>query len=40
LIVVEEAKKSAFTAPESFAEIERRSYDDTEFVVLRLTIPA
>jgi 16S rRNA (guanine966-N2)-methyltransferase len=36
LIVVEEAKKSAFAAPEGFAEIERRSYDDTEFVVLRL----
>ncbi len=35
LIVVEEAKKSAFTAPEGFTEIERRGYDDTEFVVLR-----
>jgi 16S rRNA (guanine966-N2)-methyltransferase len=40
LIVVEEAKKSAFAAPEGFAEIERRSYDDTEFIVLRLAIPA
>jgi 16S rRNA (guanine966-N2)-methyltransferase len=40
LIVVEEAKKSAFAAPEGFSEIERRSYDDTEFVVLRLAIPA
>ena len=39
LIVVEEAKKSAFAAPEGFAEIERRAYDDTEFVVLRLAIP-
>jgi 16S rRNA (guanine966-N2)-methyltransferase len=36
LIVVEEAKKSAFAAPDGFTEIERRSYDDTEFVVLRL----
>jgi 16S rRNA (guanine966-N2)-methyltransferase len=40
LIVVEEAKKSAFAAPEGFSEIDRRSYDDTEFVVLRLAIPA
>jgi 16S rRNA (guanine966-N2)-methyltransferase len=39
LIVVEEAKKSAFAAPEGFAEIERRAYDDTEFVVLRLATP-
>jgi 16S rRNA (guanine966-N2)-methyltransferase len=36
LIVVEEAAKAKFTAPEGFAEIERRGYDDTEFVVLRL----
>jgi len=40
LIVVEEAKKSAFAAPEGFTEIERRAYDDTEFVMLRLAIPA
>ena len=39
LIVVEEAKKSAFAAPEGFTEIERRGYDDTEFVMLRLAIP-
>jgi 16S rRNA (guanine966-N2)-methyltransferase len=39
LIVVEEAKKSAFAAPEGFAEIERRAYDDTEFVMLRLATP-
>jgi 16S rRNA (guanine966-N2)-methyltransferase len=39
LIVVEEAKKSAFAAPEGFAEIERRPYDDTEFVLLRLATP-
>jgi 16S rRNA (guanine966-N2)-methyltransferase len=35
LIVVEEAAKSAFTAPEGFTELERRRYDDTEFVILR-----
>jgi len=35
LIIVEEAVKSAFTAPEGFAELERRAYDDTEFVLLR-----
>jgi 16S rRNA (guanine966-N2)-methyltransferase len=35
LIVVEEASKAAFTAPEGFAEIERRRYDDTEFVFLK-----
>jgi len=35
LIVVEEATKSAFAAPEGFAELERRRYDDTEFVFLR-----
>jgi len=39
LVVVEEAKKSAFAAPEGFAEIERRPYDDTEFVVLRFATP-
>jgi 16S rRNA (guanine966-N2)-methyltransferase len=35
LIVVEEATKTAFAAPEGFAELERRAYDDTEFVFLR-----
>jgi 16S rRNA (guanine966-N2)-methyltransferase len=35
LIVVEEATKSAFAAPDSFGEIERRAYDDTEFIFLR-----
>ena len=37
LIVVEEATKAKFTAPEGFTELERRSYDDTEFVLLRLS---
>jgi 16S rRNA (guanine966-N2)-methyltransferase len=35
LIVVEEAT-GAFNVPKGFAEIERRTYDDTEFVFLRL----
>jgi 16S rRNA (guanine966-N2)-methyltransferase len=35
LLVVEEAKAAAFAAPEGFAELERRAYDDTEFVFLR-----
>jgi 16S rRNA (guanine966-N2)-methyltransferase len=36
LIVVEEARKSAFAAPQDFAEVERRSYDDTEFIFLKV----
>ncbi len=35
LIVVEEAADAGFVAPEGFAELERRTYDDTEFVFLR-----
>jgi len=35
LLVVEEAKAAAFSAPDGFAELERRAYDDTEFVFLR-----
>ncbi len=35
LVVVEEAKAAAFAAPEGFAELERRVYDDTEFTFLR-----
>jgi 16S rRNA (guanine966-N2)-methyltransferase len=35
LVVVEEATKSAFAAPEGFSELERRRYDDTEFAILR-----
>jgi 16S rRNA (guanine966-N2)-methyltransferase len=37
LIVVEEAKKAQFAAPEGFTVLERRDYDDTEFVFLRLS---
>jgi 16S rRNA (guanine966-N2)-methyltransferase len=36
LIVVEEATKAKFAAPEGFRELDRRRYDDTEFVFLRL----
>jgi len=35
LLVVEEAKVAAVQAPDGFAELERRAYDDTEFVFLR-----
>ena len=35
IAVVEEAADAAFKAPEGFEELERRKYDDTEFVFLR-----
>jgi 16S rRNA (guanine966-N2)-methyltransferase len=35
LIVVEEATSAKFAAGEGFEELERRVYDDTEFVILR-----
>src|SRR5436190_23488746 len=35
LLVVEEAKAAAFAAPDGYEELERRAYDDTEFVFLR-----
>ena len=35
LLVVEEAKAAEFAAPDGFTELERRAYDDTEFVFLR-----
>jgi 16S rRNA (guanine966-N2)-methyltransferase len=35
LIVVEEAAKSDFAAPEGFSELERRAYDDTELIFCR-----
>jgi len=37
LIVVEEATKAQLAAPEGFREIDRRRYDDTEFIFLRLS---
>ena len=36
LVVVEEAVDAKFAAPEGFEEMERRGYDDTEFIFLRL----
>jgi len=35
LIVVEESVEARLMAPEGFEELERRTYDDTEFVLLR-----
>ncbi|MEZ5821194.1 MAG: 16S rRNA (guanine(966)-N(2))-methyltransferase RsmD [Bradyrhizobium sp.] len=35
LLIVEEAKAAGFAAPDGFEELERRAYDDTEFVFLR-----
>jgi 16S rRNA (guanine966-N2)-methyltransferase len=35
LVVVEETTKARFIAPDGFAEIERRRYDEAEFTVLR-----
>ena len=35
LVIVEEAADAGFAAPQGYAEIERRRYDDTEFMFLR-----
>src|SRR5262249_1948024 len=35
LVMVEEADDAGFAVPEGFEELERRSYDDTVFVILR-----
>ena len=35
LVVVEEAADAGFAAPAGFEQLERRKYDDTEFVFLR-----
>ena len=35
LVVVEESRSAAFAAPDGFAELQRRAYDDTEFTFLR-----
>ena len=40
LLVVEEARAAAFAAPDGFEELERRVYDDTEFVFLRAVAPS
>jgi 16S rRNA (guanine966-N2)-methyltransferase len=38
LIVVEEAGKAGFAPPPGFSELERRAYDDTEFVLCRFRV--
>lgn len=38
LVVVEESKAAALSTPEGFQELERRAYDDTEFVFFRATV--
>ncbi len=35
LVVAEESEATALAAPEGFEDLERRAYDDTEFVFLR-----
>jgi len=35
LVIVEEAKDAGFAAPAGFIELDRRTYDDTEFTFLR-----
>jgi hypothetical protein len=35
LAVVEESANARFTLPADFEELERRRYDDTEFIILR-----
>jgi 16S rRNA (guanine966-N2)-methyltransferase len=37
LIVVEEATEARFAAPEGFAALERRAYDDSEIVLLKFS---
>ena len=39
MLVVEEAKAAKVIAPEGYEELERRAYDDTEFVFLRAVAP-
>jgi 16S rRNA (guanine966-N2)-methyltransferase len=34
IVVVEESKDAAFKTPDGYIELERRAYDDTEFVFL------
>jgi len=36
LVVVEESAKAHFAAPRGFTPLERRRYDETEFIILRL----
>jgi 16S rRNA (guanine966-N2)-methyltransferase len=39
LLIVEESKAANFAAPDGFEQLERRAYDDTEFVFLRAKMP-
>ena len=39
LVVVEEAADAGFQVPEGFVEIDRRRYDDTEFIFLTPATP-
>jgi 16S rRNA (guanine966-N2)-methyltransferase len=34
IVVVEEAKDAAFKTPDGYTELDRRAYDDTEFIIL------
>ncbi len=38
-MIVEEGKAAAFVVPSGFEELERRAYDDTEFVIMRALQP-
>jgi 16S rRNA (guanine966-N2)-methyltransferase len=38
LMIIEEAKLARFAVPEGFSELERRSYDDTELIFVRLGV--
>lgn len=40
IVVVEEAVDAQFAAPEGFEELERRAYDETEFVLARFAAPS
>ena len=39
-VVVEEAKDARFAPPEGFEEVERRAYDDSELIFLRVPVTA
>jgi 16S rRNA (guanine966-N2)-methyltransferase len=39
LVVVEEAREAGFKPPDGFEELERRNYDDTQFIFLRASAP-
>jgi len=39
IVVVEDSVEAAFKPPDGYEELERRKYDDTEFVILRAASP-